>query len=916
MSNKSKSIGLVLLLVSAVGLLWWFAGGGSSLIGPASGTEQTATADRTANARDAAAADQAQNEKTGASATNSQAQDRQDKEARPPRKAPAGYHDGEKQASSQSHAAQNGEDEDALPKRLISGVVVDADGQTVSRATVFLARLNAGGEQTTESDDRGTFSFEVLETEQYRLWAESFDQLDRSRTATILLSHDDPRYHGPFTLQLQAAARIHLSVVNFLTKEPVADAEYEIWESDSRFSGTTDEQGKARILLPPGQVSLMVKKTFFSTENKWFQADPGDFQLEIVLEPAGEIHGRVTDTEGNPIQDARLYASFHGSSFSYRLTDEFGDYRLTNLPFGKTLDISIDHHLYRDATAKVTINEENPRQEKHFVLERAEDNTYRVEGKVSDEDGEPIAGVSIRCFGPSFQGMVVSDQDGLFLMEDIPKDLRYFSAAHPDYAGHSFFAEPVDGISRHEFVLKRKFLVTGYLLKPDQSVYKGLVMYQIIEPAENNSLSGSRMQQQTNEKGLLTFVVLPGSSLRIKADGYTAVETEAFSTGQEDLTWLLEEESLFEAFVFDRESRDPVREFTVMFRQPPSSHFLGDRNVLNENGFFSLTNYEIDKELHLRIQAPGYKTVDLDYPAYPEQPVPIELEAAPKRTIVGRVTDGQGNPVAGVTVRAVGSNHQGYRANLGLLYGRDLQRVYEENTQSDGQGRFTFPNLDESVYGIHIWTAKPGHADAVQLFVNQSQGPVELVLQPEGRIHGRVNQEKFGDRTMVFLLEYGNGSINTSMGNIQDGTYSFEGLRPGHYRVALQQVMRETTPPPGENLYLEPGAVKQVDLGFDDQYFLSAKTAMEGNGPGYPAAVEIQVVDGPNIESFVVPTAPGGIITFSYHRAAQLVIWPLAEAVPPNRAAGYRFGNAHHLRLEKPTTHVELYFSEGNEPKH
>jgi hypothetical protein len=157
----------------------------------------------------------------------------------------------------------------------------------------------------------------------------------------------------------------------------------------------------------------------------------------------------------------------------------------------------------------------------------------------------------------------------------------------------------------------------------------------------------------------------------------------------------------------------------------------------------------------------------------------VELSRAAKFT--GTVTDADGRPVPGVTVRT--SNTMG-------IDGRGYAPPDAPETMSDAQGHFVLADLPAGY--LQGWAHAPGyfHVDGLKLYALPDPTSVVLRVVATGSIRGKV-VDKTGRPTSggsVNVAPPGDpiGKWGGSMNAAADGTFEFKDVPPGPYTVSTR----------------------------------------------------------------------------------------------------------------------------------
>jgi hypothetical protein len=132
------------------------------------------------------------------------------------------------------------------------------------------------------------------------------------------------------------AANVQGIALNSVTGAPIPRARIML-QGESRYGTTAGADGTFNLTsIPAGTYTLTAQRTGFSMPEPaklTLTADEtrSDIQLKIV--PGGAISGRVTDSDGHPVEDAVV--SVEGIASDQTLTDENGTFRIGGLPPGK-----------------------------------------------------------------------------------------------------------------------------------------------------------------------------------------------------------------------------------------------------------------------------------------------------------------------------------------------------------------------------------------------------------------------------------------------------------------------------------------------------------------------------------------------------------------------------------------------------
>ena len=187
--------------------------------------------------------------------------------------------------------------------------------------------------------------------------------------------------------------------------------------------------------LPAGALTLVAEAAGLCPERRSINLDPGARrEVRIDLAAGAICAGTVRDAEGDPVTGVWVFARREGAAPSRARTATDGAYRLTGLPAGPAR-LSVRHaELGSARTTRVFAAGEtlhwNP------VLNHGD----RLEGKVVDRDGHPLAGAQVDLSGrrpsgddPAWFRRVWTDDAGVFRVGNCPGGLLRARARRPGY---------------------------------------------------------------------------------------------------------------------------------------------------------------------------------------------------------------------------------------------------------------------------------------------------------------------------------------------------------------------------------------------------------------------------------------------------------------------------------------------------
>ena len=467
-----------------------------------------------------------------------------------------------------------------------------------------------------------------------------------------------------------------------------------------------------------------------------------------------------------------------------------------------------------------------------------------LEGVVQDEQGRPVNNAQVILHGPGFDlgeranisysprfTAVTTDSAGRFRSDQLP-DLRgkqshmSYSVLHPDFVRAQKWLDGAVSLStNHQVVLQTGHWVTGRVEDQNQTPVPDATL------VESGTRGGVERKSVSGPEG--RFVIGPFAAepvkLEVRAEGFKLSEQEvSVGANIEELVVRLslpdgsktDGEKGGEAAktvritgtVVDAESGEAVPQFRVRLREHhgPELNFLGvgNLNFLGE-GHQGRIDWPVHMASHpqfsLEVEGDGYEPAVSDIRPIGDVDQSFVFRLKRGGSVVGRVVDGSGHPVAGAVVGLNGSGFGLTVRGARAFAGNDTPQAI---TEADGKFSLRIKPNSTSLVAVH----EAGFAQVPVAAANQSA----IRLRPWGTIEGVMitagqptpNQ---GVSLQPWYPDHDSSPLPVTVNDLvktdADGRFRFDHVPPGP--VAVCRVYKYS---PGETGLIGHGSIQRVDV--------------------------------------------------------------------------------------------------------
>ncbi len=563
--------------------------------------------------------------------------------------------------------------------------------------------------------------------------------------------------------------------------------------------------------------------------------DPLPSEVEVQIDAAPPISGVVLDPQGEPAPGClvRITPDFpqEMESLGYfdtsliflgvTTTDLEGRFTFDNyhaFPGGDNFKIIADHVLYSRGSSETFDFDEFTAGDRDVEVQLIA--ATSVEGVVTD-GANPVPGAIVRLARPmrggsrqqtAIMGMLglpkggdtaTTGIDGRFLFKKLQPGDYVLSAEMVGFTESSErdLVLAAGDAQTADFVLNPGGTITGTVYDDSGAVVTGAKVRLLRDSDDEGIRQAQRMMGSgyktmiTKDDGRFSFEGLPDDTyytLLGSAKTYSETEVDSVRVGDDTGVTLVPAADLI-GFVLDTATGRPIDDFRVSIRNQngddPTMAMgwnMGGRRVTGTGGQFERRNL-----------APGEYTVSLSATGYGAQESVVMLSPGSLReatfrlgragVLKGRVTDNEGNPIAGARVQ-VTSASDGELSDEEALRRMWSSRMSGESSTTDENGDYTinsFPSGPRIVRVSHE-SFVPALSSNIEVEYG-SDSELNVILERGLKMSGKVISSSGTTAQGSFLFCRGADDdtrhITKTIVADASGNYEIVGLTKGSYRV-------------------------------------------------------------------------------------------------------------------------------------
>jgi len=426
----------------------------------------------------------------------------------------------------------------------------------------------------------------------------------------------------------------------------------------------------------------------------------------------------------------------------------------------------------------------------------------KVTGRVTDEAGKPVSGAKVRVSG----GLALEDDDSRFYAEATTSTDGSFSIGNAPEGAGSITARAAGFTPASQLGLQRRSSLK--LTVKNGETVQGTVLDSGGKPAEGAIVVAESLAGKTDSSGVFRLAGVPAGSRTVEAfwkEDFArkdAVRVKKGETAEASLR--LARAASVTGTVIDEKTRRPIAGVRVSasiggfaFRgRAPSRRARTDAKGKFRVGGLATRSYAVKAS-----KADYLSSTMHGIAASVSSPGSVSIALQRAASIVGRVTDETGAPVAGARVRL--ARDMGVRAMMRA--GSPAALLGRQGVTSGPDGSFRLRRLAPEK-NLTLEAGKAGYVPAKRYGVTLKAGEVvkdvALVvkrgLEARGRVVDAAGQPIAGAEVRVSRPEGGGGQFVFQIGGMgsrekpdassgADGLFRVGGLEPGEYALAVSR---------------------------------------------------------------------------------------------------------------------------------
>ncbi|MCE3018664.1 MAG: M56 family metallopeptidase [Pirellula sp.] len=545
---------------------------------------------------------------------------------------------------------------------------------------------------------------------------------------------------------------------------------------------TTNDLGFAELEVYPQLEILRIWATRADRAGLFIHWEKGETDqipetITVLLQKGAELGGRVVDTRGDPVADAKVQVSLENggekldTNLNSRLnewlaygsnaaiTDTEGRWFIKNAPSGNDLELRLTvlHPEFlcdsnSRSIAKFGLTLDSMRDKSATIkLETG----ISIHGRVFDPEGNPVNDALIvwgdRPYSETGSQETKTNQRGEYsIPQRNPGKIR-LSVVAKNWMPQTLLVEASDGLSPVDFYLqpgrKLHFRVQDSNGKPVPNAYVSLEKWKQVESLYNvkhPNVLPTGIPNRTDKNGEFLWDWAPDDAISwnisVIKDNEQIYQKSIDLTASDAMQVLtLQPKLSISGNVVDSKTNQPVSEFSMTaityWSESESARGIAQSSSLKK---FSTSDFRFSyssndvKQLVFQIEAPGYRVYRTRRYGVSEPPQTLTIQLEPTPIQTGRVRDSNGANISKAKVFLVKPDD-----SLMISDSKDyFSGMSPASLRLDEQGVFAHAT-QESNYAIVV-ASDEGYAEK---YYGPGEPASDLILKPWARVEGYLFQE-------------------------------------------------------------------------------------------------------------------------------------------------------------------------------
>ena len=690
----------------------------------------------------------------------------------------------------------------------------------------------------SSTDARGVFSLD-LEEDRWTVKARKGTLSGEANDRWGMVEIEADTRPQPVVIRLVERGVLRGRILDAETGQPIPGGQ--IW-LDAAALVTADEEGRYEF-GGLRQTNHHMYAVCSGYERKGFLFDTSlqkETELDIRIERAGRVRGVITDMDGNPIPNARIWNPGSGHTIALKARfaqcNEEGRFERDGVAFDVPYRFEAGASGFlEDEKDGIMVTRQNPVLDVVFQLRPDPDSVEAMQesrassprssaapseiplrdvtGTVFSPEGQPVANATVRWGATMYEEIqreTETDAFGRFTLEGVPDREGYFTVM-ADGLAPMFSQVSGGGTRKVKVVLEAGETAQGRVRDSLGSPLEGVMVVPVLsspDPSLCNPLWLPERQAETNSDGYFKLEGLPGRGTRFDLlhPDLSELRDQTIEYGDAMNEIVMEAGGAIRGRVVDP-AGTAVRDFRILIQIPQErrpddkagGHFAGYSGIgisfSNDRGEFVVSDLTAGNVCRVVAVAEGYSDgINDRVVIHPLNRLPsadelvIQLGAA--RSLSVRVIDDseEAEPIRDARVAVLDAKRSLDGQFSWGYHDRYWSRIKRGRTGADGLVRFPATSIPE---GIVVVRAE-GYARR-RVPWRERESELVVALDPEGVVNGMARDDdgKPLAECVVSLNASSGDGYTYSVRREDKGQFRFNELPAGNYTLTINRDRQE-----------------------------------------------------------------------------------------------------------------------------